>query len=54
MTITGIFRYIRTKDVADRMDQGWRYVGDLGPTHGQWSVLMWWCDGSCRDGEAPR
>jgi len=53
MILTGIFRYIRTSEVADRLDQGWRYAADLGVPHGQWSVLMWFCDGSCNDGEAP-
>lgn len=51
--MNGIFRYVRHYDVADRMDQGWRYAGNLGRIHGEWSTLMWFCNGSCRDGEAP-
>ena len=53
MTLTGIFRFTRNQDVADRMNAGWRYAGTLGDTHGRWSVLMWWCSGDCNDGEAP-
>lgn len=52
--MTGIFRYVRNQDVADRLDSGWRYAANLGETHGRWSVLMWWCCGACLDGEAPR
>lgn len=48
--MTGIYRFIPHCDVADRMAQGWRY---LGFAREHWSALMWWCCGSCRDGEAP-
>lgn len=48
----GMFRYVRLDDVADRMNDGWRYVADLGMPHGQYSVLMWWCCGDCA-GECP-
>ena len=51
--MTGIFRFIRHDDVADRMAEGWRYAGTLGHVHGAWSTLMWWCCGDCLDGEAP-
>ena len=51
--MTGIYRYVRHADVADYIAQGWRSVADLGPIHGEWSVLMWFCSGACRDGEAP-
>lgn len=32
-----------------REAQGWRYVGDLGPTHGCWSILMELRDDETRD-----
>jgi hypothetical protein len=51
--MTGIFRYVRHSDVADKLDDGWRYAAHLGRTHGHWSALMWWCCGDCVDGEAP-
>ena len=51
--MTGIFRYMRLQDVADRLNDGWRYVAELGIPHNRWSVLMWWCCGDCLDGEAP-
>lgn len=51
--LSGIFRYARLHEVADRLDQGWRYAADLGLPHGNWSVLMWWCCGDCVDGGAP-
>jgi hypothetical protein len=51
--MTGMFRYIRHHEVAARLDHGWRYAGTLGRTHGEWSVLMWWCCGDCMPGEAP-
>lgn len=54
MIRTGIFRYVRLRDVADRMEQGWRYAADLGETHGRWSVLLWWCSGECSGAEVPR
>lgn len=53
MIRTGVFRYIRLKDKDAKLAQGWRHAADLGPTHGRWSVLMWWCCGDCLDGEAP-
>lgn len=53
MSRTGILAYVRNADVADRLDNGWRYAADLGVPHGSYSVLMWWCCGDCKDGEAP-
>jgi hypothetical protein len=40
----GLFRYVRHKDVDAYLRRGWLVVGDLGPTHGQWSVLCWGCE----------
>ena len=40
----GIYRYIRHQHVAAHLALGWMIAADLGPTHGQWSVLMWHCD----------
>lgn len=51
---TGVFLMVRHHDVADRMDQGWRYAGHLGRVHGYWSALMFWCCGACEDHEVPR
>jgi hypothetical protein len=51
--MNGIYRYVRLPDVADRMADGWRWRADMGPVHGRWSALMWWCCGDCADGEAP-
>ena len=51
--ICGIYRYIAHDDLLMRLAQGWRWVADLGPVHGEWSSLMWWCCGACREGEAP-
>lgn len=34
------FAYVRHHLVASYEAKGWRVVADLGPTHGQWSVLM--------------
>jgi len=48
--MTGIFRYIDHHQVAERMEQGWRWVGVAHPA---WSDIMWWCCGDCQDGEAP-
>lgn len=49
--LTGVFEYVRKGDVADRMDDCWKFVRDLGVPHGQYSVLMWWCCGDCKEGE---
>lgn len=44
MIRTGLFRYVRHVDVFSFMKRGWMVAADLGPTHGQWSVLMWHCE----------
>ena len=44
MVRTGLFRYVRWKDVDAFMAKGWMMVSELGPVHGAWSVLMWHCD----------
>lgn len=49
--LTGVFRFVRHADVIRRLVQGWRVAFDLGETHGQWSVAMWWCCGDCDDCE---
>lgn len=36
------YRYVRHRDIFDYEANGWRVSADLGPTHGQWSVLMIW------------
>jgi len=35
-------KYVRHSERAAHEAKGWRFVSDLGPTHGQWSVLMQW------------
>jgi hypothetical protein len=51
--LTGVLRYAGS-NLLLRLAQGWKLTPtDLGPTHGEWSVLIWWCDGSCKEGEAP-
>lgn len=53
MTVVGIFRFVRHHEVAERLSDGWRYAGTLGRTHGEWSVLMYWCCGDCGGEFAP-
>lgn len=36
------FRYVRHADIPAYQARGWIFAADLGPTHGQWSVLMQW------------
>jgi len=36
----GIFRQVIWERLADYLNLGWMVVADLGPTHGEWSVLM--------------
>ena len=52
-SLCGIFRYVPHHSLLAYLSHGWRFVADLGETHGQWSSLLWWCSGTCRDGEAP-
>jgi hypothetical protein len=49
--LTGVFNYVRKGDIAERMDAGWKFCRDLGAPHGDYSVLMWWCCGNCKEGE---
>jgi hypothetical protein len=54
MTRLGHFRYIKNKDVGEKLYADcWKWAADLGPTHGLWSTLLWWCCGDCKEGEAP-
>ena len=41
VTRTGTFQYVRHGDVESFHRRGWMIAGDLGRTHGVWSVLMW-------------
>jgi hypothetical protein len=50
----GVYRYIRLSEVADRLNDCWRYTADLGQPHGHYAVLMWWCCGDCLDSEVPK
>ena len=51
--LSGVYRYVPHSRLLAFLAHGWRPVADLGPTHGEWSTLMWWCCGECVDGEAP-
>jgi hypothetical protein len=44
MIRTGTFAYVTYKQVELFHLMGWMVVSDLGPTHGQYAVLMWRCD----------
>lgn len=44
MIRTGLFRFVRHQEVEAHHRRGWMVAGDLGPTHGAWSVLMWHCE----------
>lgn len=39
--MNGVYRYVRHADLLLRLAQGWRYVADLGSTHGEWSTLLY-------------
>ncbi len=50
-----ILAYVRHHMVADYLQFGWMVVGDLGPTHGEHSVLMGWvCPPGCEPRMPPR
>ncbi len=51
--LSGVYRYVPHSRILAFLAHGWHPVADLGPTHGEWSTLMWWCCGACVDGEAP-
>jgi len=36
------FRYVRHEDRQAYEAAGWAFAADLGPVHGEWSVLMEW------------
>jgi len=45
MTLCRVLAYVRHHLVGDYLRLGWMVVGDLGPHHGEFSVLMGWpCD----------
>lgn len=52
-SLSGIYRYVRHSDLLQFLALGWTPVADLGPTHGEWSSLMWFCCGDCHDYEPP-
>lgn len=41
---TGLFHYVPYRRLQDFLACGWMVVADLGPIHGQYSVLCWRCD----------
>ncbi len=36
------YRHVRHSERAAYEARGWRFAADLGPVHGEWSVLMIW------------
>ena len=40
--ICPIVRYVPHACVEDYLRLGWMFVASLGPTHGEWSILMGW------------
>lgn len=40
--VEGVYRYVRHAERAAYEARGWRFAADLGPVHGEWSVLMIW------------
>ena len=35
--------------VPDWLNLGWLVIADLGPTHGEWSLMMGWlCECECK------
>jgi hypothetical protein len=42
MMICPIVRYVIHERVEDYLRLGWMFVATLGPTHGEWSILMGW------------
>lgn len=44
MIRTGLFRYVGWGAVSAHLARGWMAAADLGPSHGQWSLLMWHCE----------
>jgi len=52
--MTGFYRYVRYCDVAERMDQGWRFAFTLPFPHKEYAIVMKWCCGrGCNDSEIP-
>jgi hypothetical protein len=45
MTREGLYRYVTHNLVPDYLRLGWMAAADLGPIHGQWSILMFWSCG---------
>lgn len=44
MIRNGLFRYVLHEHIEAFHRRGWMVAADLGPRHGQWSVLMWHCE----------
>jgi hypothetical protein len=40
---TGLFKYVRYKDIEWHHKRGWMIVANLGTPHNEFSVLMWRC-----------
>jgi hypothetical protein len=41
----GTYHYVRWPEVEAWLRLGWMPAADLGPTHGEWSTLLYWaCD----------
>lgn len=42
------YHYIRRARMEDWLRLGWMIVAELGPVHGEWSVLGWWPCTTCK------
>lgn len=50
--MTRFFRYVPHDHQPDYEREGWQFAADLGPTHGEYRVLMQWkcrCDSNVCD-----
>ncbi len=50
---TGVFRYVTHDRLLLHLAHGWLWKAYLGPIHGEWSSLLWWCSGDCQNHEVP-
>jgi len=41
--ICPVVKYVRHSRVEDHLRLGWMVLAELGPTHGEWSILMGFC-----------
>jgi hypothetical protein len=54
--MSGIVRYVPYERMLAYLAMGWRWGADMGGHRDHLErqcVILWWCCGACRDGEAP-